>query len=159
MLNTSVWYNVNNSGPWWKGTHRVVSQRRGDYIGTINVYEELEDCIERRREKYSSDLRVMVTYLTQGFDGVGGAYAYRTLRDRYEDEHRELHQIVKKTLLTAEGPADFEFVPKGYVLDRSNPDVLILRREDGTFVAVFSATGVTVQGILAAVREDRERRL
>jgi hypothetical protein len=44
---------------------------------------------------------------------------------------------------------------------RSDPDVLVLRRDDPdrTFVAVFSASGVTVQGIRAAVKEDRERRL
>lgn len=105
-------------------------------------------------------MRVMVTYLTQGFDGVGGAYAYRTLRDRYQDEYQELHLIVKNALLVAEDPAAYGFVPEGYVLDRSDPDLLVLRRDDPdrTFVAVFSASGVTVQGILAAVKEDRERR-
>ncbi len=135
-----------------------MSQRRGGYIGTINVYEELEDCIERRREKYCSDLRTLVVYLTSGYQGVGGAYVYRTLLDRYPDEHRELQEITRKALLVAEDPTGYGFVPEGYTLDRSDPDVLILRREDGSFVGVFTAQGVTVQGILAAVKEDRERR-
>ena len=31
----------------------------------------------------------------------------------------------------------------GYYLDRSDPDVLILRGEDGAFVAAFGARGAT----------------
>ncbi len=143
-----------------EGSPEVMFPRRGDYIGTSSVCEELEACVERRREKYFSDLRVMVTYLTQGFDGVGGAYVYRTLQDRYPDEYRELREITRKSLLIAEGSEDYEFVPEGYILDRSDPEILVLRRDDPdrTFVAVFSARGVTVQGILAAVKENRERR-
>jgi hypothetical protein len=41
-----------------------------------------------------------------------------------------------------------------YYLDKSDPDVVILRRQDGTFVAAFSAQGVTREGILEAARED-----
>ncbi len=136
--------------------------RRGDFIGEIGIYEELEACIERRRDKYLSDLRTLVVYLTKGYGGVGGAYVYRTLQGRYQDEHRELQEITRKALLVGEGPEIYGFIPKGYILDRrSDPDVLVLRRDDPdrTFVAVFSASGVTVQGILAAVKEDRERRL
>lgn len=131
--------------------------RRGDRIEEISVLEELEACIQRRKRKYTSDLRTLVIYLTQGYGGVGGVLVYKTLQDRYPDEHRELREITRKALLVAEDPEGYHLVPEGYVLDRSDPDVLILNREDGTFVAVFSASGVTVQGILSAVNEDRER--
>ena len=42
-----------------------------------------------------------------------------------------------------------------YYLDQSDPDVVILRRKDGAFVAAFSARGATKQGILEAAKEDR----
>jgi hypothetical protein len=42
-----------------------------------------------------------------------------------------------------------------YYLDQSDPDVLILRRRDGSFVAAFSARGATKGGIIEAVEEDR----
>ena len=42
-----------------------------------------------------------------------------------------------------------------YYLDQSDPDVLILRRKDGAFVAAFSARGATEGGIIEAVKEDR----
>jgi hypothetical protein len=41
-----------------------------------------------------------------------------------------------------------------YHLDESDSDVLVLRREDGSFVAAFSAGGATGEGILEAARED-----
>ena len=41
-----------------------------------------------------------------------------------------------------------------YYLDESDPDVLVLRRQDGTFVAAFSAEGATREGILEAAKED-----
>ncbi len=41
-----------------------------------------------------------------------------------------------------------------YYLDESNPDILILRRQDGTFVAAFSARGATKEGIVEAAMED-----
>jgi hypothetical protein len=50
-----------------------------------------------------------------------------------------------------EGPA----LPKfDYYLDESDPDVVVLRRQDGTFVAAFSAQGVTREGLLEAAKED-----
>jgi len=50
---------------------------------------------------------------------------------------------------------DEEMLPKfDYYLDESDPDVLVLRRQDGTFVAAFSAQGVTREGILEAAKED-----
>jgi hypothetical protein len=52
----------------------------------------------------------------------------------------------------AQGP---EGLPKfDYYIDESDPDVLVLRRQDGTFVAAFSARGATREGILEAAKED-----
>jgi hypothetical protein len=45
-------------------------------------------------------------------------------------------------------------LPTSYYLDESDPDVLILRRQDDTFVAAFSAQGATKEGIVEAARED-----
>ena len=50
----------------------------------------------------------------------------------------------------AQGPA----LPEHYYLDESDPDVLVLRRQDGTFVAAFSAQGATKEGIVEAAKED-----
>jgi hypothetical protein len=51
--------------------------------------------------------------------------------------------------------AEGQGLPKfDYYLDESDPDVVVLRRQDGTFVAAFSAQGVTREGILQATRED-----
>ena len=50
----------------------------------------------------------------------------------------------------AQGPG----LPAHYYLDESDPDVLVLRREDGTFVAAFSAQGATKAGIVEAAKED-----
>ena len=44
--------------------------------------------------------------------------------------------------------------PASHYLDRSDPDVLVLRRQDGTFVAAFSAQGATMEGIHEAAKED-----
>ncbi len=44
-----------------------------------------------------------------------------------------------------------------YHLDESDPDVVILRRQDGAFVAAFSARGATREGILEAAKEDYGR--
>ncbi len=41
-----------------------------------------------------------------------------------------------------------------YYLDESDPDVVILRRQDGSFVAAFSARGATREGFVEAARED-----
>ncbi len=47
------------------------------------------------------------------------------------------------------------FLPKfDYHLDESDPDIVILRRLDGAFVAAFSARGVTREGIVEAAKED-----
>ncbi len=49
-------------------------------------------------------------------------------------------------------------LPPGYSLDESDPDVVALRRPDGTTAAVFSALAATPQAIEEAAREDHERR-
>lgn len=46
------------------------------------------------------------------------------------------------------------FQALGYRLDESDPDILVLRRRDGTFVAAFSAMGATEEGIRQAAEED-----
>ncbi len=45
-------------------------------------------------------------------------------------------------------------MPPDYVLDESDPDILILRRTDGSFVAAFSARGATKENILKAAEEE-----
>jgi hypothetical protein len=47
------------------------------------------------------------------------------------------------------------FPPAGYRLDKSDSDVLVLRREDGTFVAAFSTLGVTREAIQHAAEDDQ----
>ena len=47
-------------------------------------------------------------------------------------------------------------LPPGYLLDESDPDIVTLRRKDGTFVAAFSAQGATKEGIREAAMEDSE---
>jgi hypothetical protein len=54
-----------------------------------------------------------------------------------------------------------EFPPwltPSYFLDESDPDILLLRRADGSFVAAFSATGATREGIIQAAQEDYRQR-
>ena len=41
-----------------------------------------------------------------------------------------------------------------YHLDESDPDVAVLRRQDGAFVAAFSAKGATEEGITRAAKDD-----
>jgi hypothetical protein len=49
---------------------------------------------------------------------------------------------------------DRQFPKFSYYLDESDPDIVVLRRQDGTFAAAFSARGVTREGIVEAARED-----
>ena len=45
-----------------------------------------------------------------------------------------------------------------YYLDKSDPDIVILRRQHGAFVAAFSASGATREGgIVEAAKEDYGR--
>jgi hypothetical protein len=49
------------------------------------------------------------------------------------------------------------FAKFDYYLDESDPDIVILRRQDGAFVAAFSAIGATREGIAEAAKEDYGR--
>jgi hypothetical protein len=44
---------------------------------------------------------------------------------------------------------------RGYRLTQTDADVLVLCREDGSFVAAFSAWGATEQAIRRTAEEDR----
>ena len=46
-----------------------------------------------------------------------------------------------------------------YYLDESDPDIVILRCQDDSFVAAFSARGVTREGIVEAAKEDYRKLL
>ena len=50
------------------------------------------------------------------------------------------------------------WLPDGYTLDESDPDLLVVHRSDGSFVAAFSAWGATRESILEAVRDDYHQR-
>jgi hypothetical protein len=45
-------------------------------------------------------------------------------------------------------------LPFNYILDESDPDIVILRRKEGCFVAAFSASGATREGIHEAAIQD-----
>jgi hypothetical protein len=45
-------------------------------------------------------------------------------------------------------------LPQYYFIDESDPDILMLHRQDGTFVAAFSASGATREGIVAGLPEE-----
>jgi len=49
---------------------------------------------------------------------------------------------------------DLLFPSFNYYLDESDPDILILRRQDDSFVAAFSARGATGEGIIEAAKDD-----
>ena len=44
-----------------------------------------------------------------------------------------------------------------YYLDESDPDIVVLRRQDGAFAAPFSAQGATREGIEEAAKEDYKK--
>ena len=41
-----------------------------------------------------------------------------------------------------------------YYINKSDPDIVVLCRQDGAFVAAFSARGATREGIVEAAKED-----
>ena len=50
---------------------------------------------------------------------------------------------------------EVKMLPKfDYYIDKSDPDIVVLRRYDGSFVAAFSARGATREGIAEAAKED-----
>jgi hypothetical protein len=54
----------------------------------------------------------------------------------------------------AEEMEELRFPKFDYPLDESDPDVVILRRQEGAFVAAFSASGATKGGIVEAAKKD-----
>ena len=44
-----------------------------------------------------------------------------------------------------------------YYIDKTDPDIVILRRQHGSFVDAFSARGATREGIVEAAREDYKK--
>ena len=52
--------------------------------------------------------------------------------------------------------ADSMFPKCDYYLDESDPDVMVLRRQDDAFVVVFSVRGATKEGIVEAAKQDYE---
>lgn len=52
------------------------------------------------------------------------------------------------------GPSERKLPSFIYYLDESDPDIVVLQRQDGSFVAAFSALGVTREGIIEAAKED-----
>jgi hypothetical protein len=49
-------------------------------------------------------------------------------------------------------------LPPGYVLERSDPDVLVLRCSQGTAIARFSARGATLEAIEREARTHHGER-
>ena len=49
------------------------------------------------------------------------------------------------------------FAKFDYYIDESDPDIVLLRRQDGSFVAAFSARRATREGIVEAAKEDYGR--
>jgi hypothetical protein len=49
---------------------------------------------------------------------------------------------------------DLLFRKFNYYLDESDPDIMILRCQDGSFVAAFSPDGATKEGIIEAAKKD-----
>jgi hypothetical protein len=49
---------------------------------------------------------------------------------------------------------ELELLAFNYFLDESDPDIVVLRRQDGSFVAAFSTQGATREGIREAAMED-----
>jgi hypothetical protein len=45
-------------------------------------------------------------------------------------------------------------LPSFYYVDESDPDIMVLCRQDGSIVAAFSAGGATREGIAEAAMED-----
>jgi hypothetical protein len=50
------------------------------------------------------------------------------------------------------------YLPPGYYLDRSDPEVLILRSPEGEFVARFSAPGYLAESVEQQAWEDHRQR-
>jgi hypothetical protein len=49
---------------------------------------------------------------------------------------------------------ELHFPSFNYYLDESDPDIVILRPQDDSFVAAFTAQGATKEGVIEAAKED-----
>jgi hypothetical protein len=61
-------------------------------------------------------------------------------------------------LVGGTGSPEEPHLPPGYVLDHSDPDVLILRCPHGTVVARFSTRGATAEAIEREARKHHRER-
>ena len=61
-------------------------------------------------------------------------------------------------LVGGTGSPDEPRLPPGYALDRSDPDVLVLRSPRGTAIARFSARGATLEAIEREARTHHGER-
>ena len=61
-------------------------------------------------------------------------------------------------LIGGTGSAEEPRLPPGYCLDRSDPDVLVLRCPQGTVVARFSTRGATTEAIEREARAHHRER-
>ena len=72
--------------------------------------------------------------------------------------NKERGKLLKAGLGGGESVEDEPLFAKfDYYLDESDPDVVILRCQDGAFVAAFSAQGATREGIAEVTKEDYGR--
>jgi hypothetical protein len=76
------------------------------------------------------------------------------LRFTSPEEGYRMERDVEVAPASVHGEGATELPKFDYHLDESDPDVAVLRRQDGSFVAAFSAQGATREGILEATKED-----
>jgi hypothetical protein len=63
--------------------------------------------------------------------------------------------VLGKGISLEEVSMELKTLPKfGYYIDKSDPDVVVVRRQDGSFVGAFSARGATREGMVEAAKED-----
>lgn len=74
----------------------------------------------------------------------------RSTTRRVDRERASLASAMRNELL--------RLLPPGYQLDRSDPDILFLRRPDGRSVAAFSVRGATHDGVAETAWEDHQVR-
>jgi hypothetical protein len=72
----------------------------------------------------------------------------REKRRKLEGDRTKLRSVTKAAY----------WLPDGYTLDESDPDLLVVRHCDGAFVAAFSARGATREGILESLRDYYHQR-
>jgi hypothetical protein len=76
------------------------------------------------------------------------------LADAHINTHRVLCPTDAPRRWVGQGVEEILLPKFEYYLDESDPDVLVLRRQDDSFVAAFSAEGVSKEGIIEAAKED-----